>query len=230
MTNKIIKKIMKHKICLISVLLVSLLVYSFYTKKEEFVGDFIKKIQKNAQTTQNTVAQNQLSKLSKNTIGKPGVKGSKGFDGEEGTRGSQGKPGSTFLHKGVLRNLATNNFLDRDFFDGDVEANAFMNDATYQPSQYWRLDADNKLRNQYGSWEQCLATDGSKVYIDKCNPIDPKSSWKFNKYGFLKSKYHASKKGVMCLTTNKDSRGNTKLQMRTCDSNTYPKNQLWSFY
>ena len=221
---------MKNKIYIISLILLGGIIYFSYKSKEQFIGEFVNQIKKSAEVTHNTVTQKQLDELSKKTIGKPGEKGPKGFNGEEGIRGSQGKNGKTFLHKGVLRNLATNNFLDRDFFDGTVESSAFMNEATYQPSQYWRLDSDNKLRNQYGAWEQCLATDGNKVYIDKCNQLDPKSSWKFNKYGFLKSKYHASKKGVMCLTTNKDSRGNIKLQMRSCDSDNYPKNQLWSFY
>ena len=228
MSSKIIKLIYKNKLLIIG--LVIGVILCMMNKKEDFIGGIIDNIKDSAELTHKVVVEKQLTELSKKTVGKRGVQGKKGFDGEEGIRGSQGEKGGTFIHKGVLRNLATNNFLDRDFFDGDVEASAFMNDATYQPSQYWRLDSDNKIRNQYGAWEQCLATDGLKVYVDKCDKLDPKSNWRFNKYGLLKSKYHGSSKGTICLTTNKDSRGNIKLQMKKCDETNYPKNQQWSFY
>lgn len=218
---------------LVGVLLIIILVCLMQNKKETFIVDYVKKIQKNAQTTQNTIANNKLQKISKNTIGGKGIQGLKGLDGTPGTRGPPGDKGQLFLHKGPLRNLETNNFLDRQFWDNDltnVEANAFMTKKSYYPEQYWELTEDNKLRNQYGGWTQCLNTDGEKIFMGDCNETDTQSSWQYNKYGMLKSKHHTTSKGSMCLTTNKDNKGNETLRMKTCDIINYPKSQLWNFY
>ena len=216
--------IKSKKIITILTITIIIFLYQLFNKNnygETFIGNYIKTLQKHATETQHTISENKLKKISHNTIAKAGLQGGKGIQGSQGIYGPPGNKGSIYQFKGPLRNLGTNKFLDRQFWDGDGDANAFVNDANYQPSQYWRLDEDYKLRNQYGAWEQCLTTDGERIYIDNCN--NNKSNWKFNKYGMLKS-------NDKCLGTQTDSRGNIKLEMRSCDTLNYPDNQIWSFY